>query len=324
MPSKKPIKVGVVGIGNFGQHHVRIYSQMPGVELVGIAEIDGERGRECAKQYNVAYYSDYRELFGKVKAVNIAVPTSLHYKMARDFLLQEADVLVEKPITTDLNQAKKLVDLAKEQGLILQVGHLERFNPAVLELRKIVGTPLFIETRRLAYPTKQSLDVGIVWDLMIHDIDIIISLINSPIEDIRALGLSVYSQYEDFALVQILFKNGAIANLIASRISGEKLRQLRVVETEKTILLDFMNQTLSVLRPPRKGKAVPPESVPVNKSEPLRLELEHFMECVRTNKEPMVSGEDGKKALDLAVQITAHMRIVKDKGHFEKEIASLI
>ncbi|MBI2251848.1 MAG: Gfo/Idh/MocA family oxidoreductase, partial [Armatimonadetes bacterium] len=304
---------GVVGIGNMGQHHARIYDEMSQVKLVGLVDIDKTKGDILSKKYNTNFYTDYKKLFGHVKAVNIVVPTSLHYQIAMDFLKQGIHVLVEKPITLSLNQAKELVSIAKNKNLILQVGHLERFNPAVGVLKNLLKKPLFIETQRHSYPTNYNLDVGVVWDLMIHDLDILSTFINSPIVDIHANGLSLYSNFEDLALVRIFFENGCIANLLASRISGEKLRKLKIIEEKQTMYLDFINQTLSVMHAPKNGRASIIEDIEIEKKEPLQLELEHFTECVATNRTPLVTGEDGKKALELAIQIVDSMQITKDK-----------
>lgn len=321
----EPVRVGVVGIGNMGVHHARVYSELPQTELVGVIDINEARGRLCSEQYNTEFSSDYRLLFDKkVQAVNIVVPTSLHYPLAMEFLRREVHVLVEKPITVDLIQAKRLVDLSKKRHCILQVGHLERFNPAVCKLREVSGRPVYLESRRISYPTNRNLDVGVVWDLMIHDLDILINLVKSPVVEIHAMGVSVYSDFEDVAQVHLLFKNGVAASLLASRISGEKQRLLKVTEdTGKTLRLDFINQTLSVMRPPRNGRPVPPEFLPIEKDEPLRLELSHFADCVANHKTPIVSGEDGKRALELAMQVLARMKMVKSKAPLGKELIAL-
>jgi predicted dehydrogenase len=307
------IPVAVIGVGSMGYNHARIYSEMPNVDMVGLVDIDEEKGKQYAKKFNTAYFSNYQDLFGKVQAINIAVPTTLHFRMAMDFLERDTHVLVEKPITGDLSEASKIIELAKKRNLILQVGHLERFNPAVMQLKKMVNNPLYLEAHRISYPTRRNLDVGIVWDLMIHDLDIMLNLVHSPVVGINAFGLSLYSELEDLALVQLLFKNGAIASLFSSRISGEKLRQLKIIEKEKTFQLDFMNQTLSVVHLPKEDHTNPPEFIPIKKCEPLRSELEHFMECVTTHKTPMVSGDDGKRALELAIQAVNKMQLVEKK-----------
>jgi len=319
----EPVRVAVIGVGNIGFHHARIYSEMKQVNLVGVCDTHETKCKLISQQYNIPYFTDYRALFGKVDAVNIAVPTSLHYSMANEFLEHDIHVLVEKPLTVDTGEAKLLVEMAKRNNLVLQVGHLERFNPTMSQLRKMLKKPLYIEAHRLSYPTDRNLDVGIVWDLMIHDLDIIISIINSPAVEINGFGLSVYSEHEDLAIVQIHFQSGCIANLVASRMSGEKLRNLRIMEKDKTFNLDFMNQTLAVLRPPKANQTNPPEFIPIKREEPLRLELENFAECVRTRKTPVVTGEDGKKALELAMNVMKHIKTIKGKASLARELLSI-
>lgn len=314
------VKVAVIGTGNMGQHHARIYSEMPQVELVGIVEINEIRGRQCAAKYRTQYFADYRDLFSRVNAVNIVVPTSLHYDLAKSFLDHNVHVLVEKPITVDIMQAKKLVSLAKKRNLVLQVGHLERFNPAVALLKKLVKNPIFVESHRLSYPSRRNTDVGVIWDLMIHDLDILLNLVDSPVENVTAVGRSLYSPHEDLASVQVRFGSGCVANLVASRISGERLRHLQVVEEDgdsvRTLSLDFINQTLAILTPANERQSNPPEYIPIKKEEPLRLELEHFAECVATNRTPLVTGEDGKRALELAISAVNNMKLVSNKTAF--------
>ncbi len=307
----KTIGVAVVGIGSMGKNHARVFSEIPNVKLVGLSDINEETAREYAKKFNTEYFKDYRELFGKIDAVCLAVPTSLHHRMAMDFLNHGIHVFVEKPITNMLFEAKEIVDLAKEKDLVLQVGHLERFNPAVIQFKKMLKSPVYIQSSRIGYPSKRNLDIGVIWDLMIHDLDILLTIVKSPVADVQAYGLSLYSKKEDIAHVQILFENGAIASLLASRISGERQRTLKVIEPLRTFNLDFINQTLSVVNLPKEGHTNPPEFIPIRKSEPLRLELEHFTECVIGHKTPLVTGEDGKNALQLAIKAVDNMKMVK-------------
>ena len=307
----KPIGVAVVGVGSMGKNHARVFSEIPNVKLVGLSDINEETAREYAKKFHTEYFKDYRDLFDKIDAVCLAVPTSLHHKMAMDFLNHGVHVFVEKPITNMLFEAKEIVDLAKEKDLVLQVGHLERFNPAVIQFKKMLKNPVYIQSSRIGYPSKRNLDIGVIWDLMIHDLDILLTIVKSPVADVQAYGLSLYSKKEDIAHVQILFENGAIASLLASRISGERLRNLKVIEPLRTFNLDFINQTLSVVNLPKEGHTNPPEFVPIRKSEPLRLELEHFTECVIGHKTPLVTGEDGKNALQLAIKAVDNMKMVK-------------
>ncbi|MCR4783731.1 MAG: Gfo/Idh/MocA family oxidoreductase [bacterium] len=304
----EPVKIGVVGVGSMGKNHTRVCAELPQLDLVGVADIDKARVAPIAAQYNTQYYDDYKKLYGKIDAVVIVSPTPLHYQIAQDFLAQGIHVLVEKPITVDLDQAKRLVASAKEKNLILQVGHLERFNPAVMKLKQMVGRPVLIECHRLSGPTTRNLDVGIVWDLMIHDFDILLSLYKSPVTEINAMGTSIYSDFEDVAHVQIRFKSGAVASLVASRNSGERKRRLKITEDSGRVLsLDFINQTLVISRPGPDGRPLALEPVHIDKEEPLQLELRHFAECVVTHKEPLVSGEDGKRALELAMHVLDNM-----------------
>ncbi|MBR0518583.1 Gfo/Idh/MocA family oxidoreductase [bacterium] len=307
----KTIGVAVVGIGSMGKNHARVFSEIPNVKLVGLSDINEETAREYAKKFNTEYFKDYRDLFDKIDAVCLAVPTSLHHRMAMDFLNHGIHVFVEKPITNMLFEAKEIVDLAKEKDLVLQVGHLERFNPAVIQFKKMLKSPVYIQSSRIGYPSKRNLDIGVIWDLMIHDLDILLTIVKSPVADVQAYGLSLYSKKEDIAHVQILFENGAIASLLASRISGERQRTLKVIEPLRTFNLDFINQTLSVVNLPKEGHTNPPEFIPIRKSEPLRLELEHFTECVIGHKTPLVTGEDGKNALQLAIKAVDNMKMVK-------------
>ena len=307
----KPIGVAVVGVGSMGKNHARVFSEIPNVKLVGLSDINEETAREYAKKFHTEYFKDYRDLFDKIDAVCLAVPTSLHHKMAMDFLNHGVHVFVEKPITNMLFEAKEIVDLAKEKDLVLQVGHLERFNPAVIQFKKMLKSPVYIQSSRIGYPSKRNLDIGVIWDLMIHDLDILLTIVKSPVADVQAYGLSLYSKKEDIAHVQILFENGAIASLLASRISGERQRTLKVIEPLRTFNLDFINQTLSVVNLPKEGHTNPPEFIPIRKSEPLRLELEHFTECVIGHKTPLVTGEDGKNALQLAIKAVDNMKMVK-------------
>ena len=307
----KPIGVAVVGVGSMGKNHARVFSEIPNVKLVGLSDINEETAREYAKKFHTEYFKDYRDLFDKIDAVCLAVPTSLHHRMAMDFLNHGIHVFVEKPITNMLFEAKEIVDLAKEKDLVLQVGHLERFNPAVIQFKKMLKSPVYIQSSRIGYPSKRNLDIGVIWDLMIHDLDILLTIVKSPVADVQAYGLSLYSKKEDIAHVQILFENGAIASLLASRISGERQRTLKVIEPLRTFNLDFINQTLSVVNLPKEGHTNPPEFIPIRKSEPLRLELEHFTECVIGHKTPLVTGEDGKNALQLAIKAVDNMKMVK-------------
>ncbi len=311
----EPIRVGVVGIGSMGINHARVYSELPQTELVGVVDVDEERAKSCAERYNTQGFTSFESLFDKVQAVNIVSPTAWHFSLAMEFLRRGIHVLVEKPITVELDQAKRLVAYAKRKNLVLQVGHLERFNPAVMKLKQIIGTPVLVECHRLSGPTSRNLDVGIIWDLMIHDFDILLNLFKSPVVEISAMGTSIYSDFEDIAQVQLRFECGAIASLVASRNSGERKRRLKITEeTGRVLALDFIDQSITISRPGADGRPLPSEPVLIEKEEPLVRELSNFAECVALHKTPMVSGEDGKKALELAMQVLSRMNMVKARS----------
>lgn len=320
----EPVRVGVVGIGSMGFNHARVYSELPQTELVGIVDVDEARVKQCAERFHTQGFVSHEELFDKVQAVNIVSPTPLHFPLAMEFLKRGIHVLVEKPITVDVVQAKRLVEYAKRKNLVLQVGHLERFNPAVVKLRQTVGRPVLIECHRLSGPTDRSLDVGIIWDLMIHDFDILISLLKSPVVEISAMGTSIYSDFEDIAQVQLRFKCGAIASLVASRNSGERKRFLKITEeTGRVLSLDFIDQSLSIMRPGTDGRPLENEQVHIEKEEPLVSELSQFAECVSMHKAPLVSGEDGKRALELAMQVLGRMKMVHARSSQEQDLLEL-
>ncbi|MBI5167579.1 MAG: Gfo/Idh/MocA family oxidoreductase [candidate division NC10 bacterium] len=303
------IRVGVVGVGHLGQHHARIYSEMEGVELVGVADTDSQRLREIISQFKTTPFPDHRELFGKVDAVSVAVPTTFHYRVAKEFLDRGVDVLVEKPIAETVAEADDLLRAAQRRDRILQVGHIERFNGAVQVLSRLVEEPRFIECHRLGPFAARGTDVDVVLDLMIHDIDIILSLVNSPVKQVNAVGVPVISEQVDIANARIQFESGCVANVTASRVSAERLRKIRIFQKDTYISLDYAHQEVVLYRriPPEYGGSRLPqivkEEVPVEKREPLRAELVSFIDCVRTRRPPLVSGKEGRQALAVAAEI---------------------
>lgn len=318
------IKVAVVGVGHMGRHHARIYSELNQVELVAIVDTNEMLAKEISKKYDVKYYTDYRDILGRVDAVNIAVPTYLHYQIARDFLKCGSNILLEKPMTANLKEADKLIHITDTNNLILQVGHIERFNPAVMELKNFVTNPIFIEAHRMGPPTARNLDIGVVLELMIHDLDIILSLVDSNIKEINAMGLSIYSDFEDIAQAQILFENGCIATLSASRVSAEKVRNLEITQEDAFLHLDYIDQNITLRRQVSstyifdQPKAMHRrefmvEQPMIGKEEPLRLQIQHFIECINENKIPFVSGKDGRKALAVAMEILKNMAFCSSK-----------
>jgi len=316
----KSLKVGVVGTGHMGNYHVRIYSELLNVDLVAIADINEKQASMVASQYNTTFFTDYTKLYDKIEAVSIAVPTSAHYQIGKDFLEAGIHVLIEKPITNNLEEANELIELAKEKGLILQVGHVERFNAAVQELKKVVKDPLFIECRRLGPYNRRINDTGVVLDLLIHDVDIVLGLVNSPIKEINVAAESVYSEYEDIANVQLIFDNGCIANLTASRVTEDKIRTLAITQPDAYITLDYAEQELYIYRQGTSKYIIRREAVGykqesfierifVHKENPLKLELAHFVDCVSNKTSPLRSLEEELKALEVTLQIQNKLKL---------------
>ncbi len=304
------VKIGVIGIGHLGRHHARLLAEIEGAQLVGIADINEEAGNELAQKYGVPFFKDYKELAGKVEAVTVVVPTFLHHDVARFFLERNVHTFIEKPITKTLEEANDLVSLAGEKQLTLQVGHVERFNAAILKLQSLCDSPRFIECQRMGPFSPRIQDVGVVQDLMIHDIDIVLSLVRSPIRRIDAVGIPVLTENEDIANAHIVFENGCIANLTASRISDERIRKLRIFELDKYCSLDYANQAITMRRKSNlEEQRIIQEELEVHKAEPLRLELEHFIKCIKEKKKPLVTIEDGKNALEVALEILEQVKI---------------
>lgn len=307
-----PVRVGVVGVGSLGQHHARIYSQMPECELIGVADVDRRAATRVASSCNTQALFDYSLFFGKVDAVSIVVPTIYHYEIAKAFLQQGIHVLVEKPITAEAHEARDLIDFARSKKLIIQVGHIERFNPAVVKLKERLTQPGFIECHRLGPYDPRVRDVGVVLDLMIHDIDIVLQIVKSPIVSIEAVGVPVLSKKEDIANARLHFENGCIANLTVSRITPNKLRKIRVFQNDSYISIDYMKQKMEVYSveeiknaaPDEPQKQIQRKPIRLKRDEPLKKELEHFVECVRLGSEPAVTGEHGHDALRVAIEIT--------------------
>jgi predicted dehydrogenase len=304
----KKIKVGVVGVGYFGRFHAEKYAKMEGVELVGVVDMDRSRAREIAKQCQTQPFFHYTDLFLKVQAVSIAVPTPFHYSITKECFSQGIDVLLEKPITSTLEEADELVSLAKSKGLILQVGHLERFNGTLSGIEARVQHPWFIESHRLAPFSGRGTEVDVVLDLMVHDIDILLSLVNSKVKEFQAAGFSILTHTSDFANARIVFENGCTASLTASRVSNEKIRKTWIFQPDGILSIDYLSQKLFLSK-----KAIPPgeekipelinEEIPVKKVDLLEVEIHSFLQSVRNRKDPWVTGSDGKQALALALQI---------------------
>ncbi len=295
------IKIGVVGAGRLGTFHSKVYSRLDNIKLIGVCDCNLERAIEIGKKYKTASLSDYEDLFDKVDAVSIAVPTSLHYNIAKDFLNHNIHVLIEKPITKTLSEADELIGIARERRLIVQVGHIERFNSAVLAIEPYLKKPKFIECQRLGPFHKRVKDVGVVLDLMIHDIDIVLGLIKQDVVNIEAVGLSSISDYEDVANVRLTFQDGTIADITASRVTKDVVRKMRVFQEDSYVSLDYVTQDAAIFR--KTDDKIKKEKIRIKKKDPLKKELKSFIECVRTGKKPIVSGIEGRQALQVALEI---------------------
>ncbi|MBI4479052.1 MAG: Gfo/Idh/MocA family oxidoreductase [Acidobacteria bacterium] len=305
----EPIKVAVVGVGKFGQHHARVYHELPGAELVGVYDTDAARAAEMAAAHHCRVFTSLEELIEQTDAASVAVPTQHHAAVACRLLEAGVDVLVEKPMARTLGEADQMIATAERRGRILQVGHLERFNPAVEAAGAIARGPLFFEAHRLSPFSPRSLDVDVVMDLMIHDLDIVLSLVDSEVEEIRAVGLAVLTPNFDISNVRISFENGCVANFTASRVSTERVRKLRWFQPQEYISVDYARQDAIVIAVEKTAGApmLSHRRLEPPQQEPLRRQLESFLECVRERKTPLVSGENGRRALGLAHQIQQAM-----------------
>lgn len=303
------IKVGVIGVGHLGSIHAKVYSKLDNVKLAGVCDCNIEKALEIGKKYHTNSYADYEDLFGKIDAASIAVPTSLHYNIAKEFLNHDIHVLIEKPITKTLSEADELIEIARERKLILQVGHIERFNSAVLAIEPYLKTPKFIECQRLGPFHKRVKDVGVVLDLMIHDIDIVLGLMKQDVVNIEAVGLSTVSDYEDVANVRLMFESGVIADITASRVTKDVVRKIRIFQEDSYISLDYVAQEAAIFR--KTGEKIAKEKIKIKKKEPLKKELKSFIECVRTLKRPIVSGVEGRRALQVALEVIEKIKPVK-------------
>jgi predicted dehydrogenase len=310
IPGDRPVRLGVIGVGALGQHHARVYASLAGVTLVGAYDVDRERARAVAERHGGRAFSSVESLLEEVDAVSVAVPTVDHHRLSRQALLAGRDVLVEKPMTTTLEEADDLIALADERGALLQVGHIERFNPATDVLLATVSKPRFIEVHRLGAFSTRSLDIDVVLDLMIHDLDIILALDGSEAVQIDAVGVPVLTPRVDIANARIRFASGLIANLTASRVSVERVRKFRVFSPRTYVSVDFARREAQVARL-KEGEGGQPEIATEQTSapdqEPLFRQLQAFAAAVRNRTPPVVPGRDGRRALELARAILARM-----------------
>jgi predicted dehydrogenase len=304
----KKIRVGVIGVGYLGKFHTEKYSRMDNVELVGVADIDRSRADDVAAEFGAQAFTDYRDLFGHVDAVSIVVPTAAHFSVGSDFLNRDVDVLLEKPMTSNLEQADELIEIAESRGRILQVGHLERFNPAIMALKDIVKYPMFIEAHRLSIFKNRSTDVSVVLDLMIHDIDIIMHVVKSRIKSIHAAGAPVICENADIANARLEFESGCVANVTASRISIKNQRKIRLFQKDAYISVDFANRNITIIRQDEKqsNDLIPGmdiQQLTFSEADALEDELAAYIQAVSTRQAPEVTGRAGRKALEIALNI---------------------
>ncbi|MBA5867404.1 MAG: gfo/Idh/MocA family oxidoreductase [Nitrospira sp. CR1.3] len=301
-----PLRAGVIGVGHLGQHHARLYGSLPESRLVGVMDQSADRARAIADKLGTRVFSEVHDLLSQVDVVSVAVPTSAHYQVAKACLLAGKHVLVEKPIAVSLTEAQELVSLARQHGCCFQVGHSERFNPVMQVMRPHIGRPVFIESHRLSSFSERGTDVDVVLDLMIHDLDMVLSFSPGPVEDVQAAGVPVLSSTIDIANARIQFKSGCVANLTVSRVSTNKMRRLRLFQRDNYLSIDFQTRQGMVCRREYKTGERPSivvEHLQGGDEEPLKLQLASFLQSARTGARPVVSGEDGALALELAHQI---------------------
>jgi len=332
------VRVAVLGAGSLGKEHARVYSELAAagrLVLAGVHDIQPESARRVAEKHRIPVLESVAAAAAASDALSVVTPTTTHFELARDLLRQGKHVLVEKPMTENAAQAAELVQLARQQRCVLQVGHVERFNPVFKYLESVATEPRFIETHRLSPYPARSTDIGVVLDLMIHDLDVVLAFVKSPVSSVDAVGIPVLSASEDIANARLRFANGCVANLTVSRVSPERMRKIRVFsggaatsyisldyraqegfiyriarsdEEESSLLKKLLHAKDSAIVSEYGGKRIVREPVPIAKEEPLKLELQHFVECIRARQTPMVSGESAKEALDLAFEITRQIQ----------------
>jgi predicted dehydrogenase len=304
------IAAAVVGVGYLGKFHAEKYADSEKATLVAVVDIDKKRAESVATQLGVAAFTDYRDLLGQVQCISVAVPTRLHYEVASYFLERAVDVLVEKPIAADIQQGRELVDLASAKGRILQVGHLERFNPAIRRLENTIQEPRFVECHRLAPFVERGTDVDVVLDLMIHDIDVIASLVRSTVDRVEAIGVAVLTDKPDIANARITFSNGCIANVTASRVSIKRERKIRFFQPDAYLSIDYDQRRAQIFHKPPPGGGwmdIRGETIEIKEADALADEIDSFLDCVRKRSLPLVSGTEGLRALEIASMISGQL-----------------
>lgn len=308
------MRIAVIGVGHLGRHHARILAAMPDVQLVGVADVNAARGAEIAQQYGTRAFTDWHDVLGRVDAVSIAAPTEVHAEIASGFLQHRVHVLVEKPMTTTTAEADNLLALAARSGVTLAVGHTERFNPAVALVKPLLTQPRFIEVHRLGTFPDRSLDIDVVFDLMIHDLDLVLDIVGDEVTALEAVGVPVLTPRIDIANVRLRFANGCIANLTASRISRDRVRKIRFFQRDAYVSVDYAAQEVEVYRlVPQDGgmPGIEGGKQALERQEPLKLELEDFIDSVRAGRAPRVTGMQGRAALALAERVIERMEMTK-------------
>jgi predicted dehydrogenase len=296
------LRVGVVGVGHIGKNHARLYRELERADFAAIYDTDREKAEQLAQEFGTVSASSLEDFAARVDAASVSTPTNSHFEVARQLLDAGKHLLIEKPITERTSDASELAELASRRGLVLQVGHVERFNPALSALEERLTHPRFIEAHRLSPYPNRSTDIGVVLDLMIHDLEIILHLVRSPVQTIDAVGVPVLSRGEDIANARLRFEDGCIANITSSRISPERMRKIRVFQEDAYLSLDYQNQSGEIYR--RTANGIEREDVEIERDEPLKRQLASFIECAATGNAPKVSGFQATAALELAVEIT--------------------
>lgn len=313
MAMKNKLRVAVIGVGYLGRFHALIYSRMPDVDLVGVVDTDAERARSVADETGCIPFSNVSEVLDCVDAVSIVVPTSSHLTVAAPFLQRGIHMLMEKPIAATREEGEELVRLAEQSGALLQVGHLERFNAGVMALAEHIDQPRYVEAQRLGGFVERATDVDVVSDLMIHDIDIVLSLMGSELKEISAVGTPVLTEHVDIASARLGFANGAVANVVASRVSDKKTRRIRVFQKRMYLSLDFIEQTIDIayrkIVPGAERPEIVRDQIRIEPVKPLDREIDAFVDCVRHGRRPVVDGKVGLEALKVAIEVKSRIRL---------------
>lgn len=302
----------MVGVGHLGEHHARLYSSFHDVNLVGVVDVDQSRGKEIASRYDTEFYPDLSELLPDIQAASVVVPTEHHFDVGMELLEANRHCLIEKPMVETLAQAEQLYQTSQSRDAFMQVGHIERFNPSFVAAQEYIDDPRIIEVHRIGPFAERAANIGVVMDLMIHDIDIILSLVDSPVVDIKSVGASMLSDYEDIANARIEFENGCVANLTASRVSFETRRDITIFQDSNYVKLDYLAEDVKVCQL-KNGNAQTFDDIevikpPVENGESLRRELLHFIHCIQEDREPVVGGPEGKNAMEVAFQVVNSMK----------------